>query len=267
MTKRTEGYPTVYPKGYTVSHVKYPKDGNGEVVYDLNTNGSLCDVYVVDEICCMSIDPLTHLRMFIVNEKAGRIYCERINVGRVDEYWSVVAIKEFRVQIIVWTNEHSYNVWNDINDRLVKDVGIEEEDYGLLPEHLESWLSADLHPGWSYIPENVVRQEFERARNARRAVDCEDRKRKFGTKGTSNAGYAGFVDCFTIVQVRLHNMQCTTKDATDLRQSCNQLIEWLTEEEGKEFVEDNEKGNQFSFFIFWPKNTKRKYTVNKNMYM
>jgi hypothetical protein len=264
MTKKTEGFPGVYPKGYTVSRVEYTKEGKAKVVYDFNTDGSLCDVYVVDNISCMNIDPLTHLRTFIVNEKKGRIYCERINVSRYDQAWSAVMTEDIHVQIILWTNEHVYNVWNDINDRLVKDFGMEEDEYGILPEHIEGWLFADLHPGW-YIPDHVVRQEVLRAHNARRDYDPAEMKMKFGSKCLSNSSLNRYIDCFRIVQVRAHNMQCITKEATGLRQLCAILKKWMKEEEDMELVEDDEHANMFSFFVFWPKSTDRKFTIFEDM--
>ena len=194
----------------------------------------------------MNIDPLVNLRTFIVDGKKGTIFCERINIARWGHRWghptsssySAIAIIDFCVQIIVWTNERAYKLWNDIDKRLIEDFGLKEDDYGFLPEHLEAFLNADFHPGLLYIPESVVRQEIDRARTARLDIDSR------------------FLETFSMVQVRLHNMQCTTKHATDLRQSCILLNEWLTEEEETKFVEENEKENLFSFFIFWPKGTK-----------
>jgi hypothetical protein len=66
--------------GYSVSITEKSEDEGGLVMYDLNNDGSCCDVYVMDNTE-VSLIVLMHLRTF-VKQKGGYIYCERINASR-----------------------------------------------------------------------------------------------------------------------------------------------------------------------------------------
>jgi hypothetical protein len=240
MTRSWEYLFPSYSEGYSVSTVEQRSDYNEDSCYDLNDDGTLCDVYVIKCIS-ISIDLLLSLRKFII-QKGGTIYCERINACHCSPL-DALKPSDFYGHIIVWTSQRVYNVWNGINENLVDTYGSDFD--GILPDDVAACLDSDLHPGW-YIKESVISSELMRGYNERKNFVGREKDGRVIT----NSYYKRFMDPFCIVFVHMDNLQCTHNDITSFVQSCKLVKSMLMD------VKDQEIKNpkQISLFIFWPKN-------------
>jgi hypothetical protein len=233
--------------GYSVSITEKSEDEGGLVMYDLNNDGSCCDVYVMDNTE-VSLIVLMHLRTF-VKQKGGYIYCERINASRgrpPSQY-------DFYGSVIVWTNKRAYRTWNHIND--VINHYIKKDNYDVVTQNRET-LWSFFHCGWS-VKSGLVESKISESITTRYIdgwmmynpsyVDL-DFNPEYVYNAEQEKKCVDWLDPFRILKIRVPDSYCTVREKSTLESSDKELTRTLT-------VKENTNNNteiKFVVFVFWP---------------
>jgi hypothetical protein len=230
-------YPTILAKsGYSVSYSESNVASGKEQSYELNGDGSLCDVYVVAGIE-LSMAPLLGLRRF-VKEKGGEIYCERIFVTR----GNTLMESTYNGIIIVWTSQTAYTSWNNITELIID----EEDGTCANMDYFNDFYDLALAHTCGYIGQSVIASEISRG-VAERYKEAQE-KSTCSQVPMSAEAMEKFVDPFRIMLFRNDDLQSLIFDETSFQTSCNILRKLM-------LSHNNKPSNGYEkmvIFIFWP---------------
>jgi hypothetical protein len=235
------------PMGYSVSITEHSENDDEQPVYDLNNDGTPCDIYIVDNIE-LSLVILMHLRTFI-KQHDGIIYCERISASRGRPPYQY----DFYGSVIIWTSARVYTMWNHIND--IINHYIKKENYDVVTQNSAS-LWSFFHSGWN-IRGDLVATQLHRSVNTQYidgwmmfnpAYVDHDFNPDYFYDEEQEQKCVDWLDPFRIIRLRVPDLRCTIREKSSFKSSNRELTRMMS-------VGDNSASNsdnKFIFFVFWP---------------